>query len=184
VVFSCFSDITQALLRPSTAKPEKKTKSETPYVLEQRRKAELSAQRSSLIEAARGNGGDRSKLSSHSKAPPPPSPKRRDRKRKEEVVQRLIFDVRDNISAERSKTQSNDLHSLISRASAAYKQVAALPRSDLNLVVYRNCSFDAMFMCSIYHLVLVYLTVEFWDRMLLQQLQVKLGRIQAQQTFS
>jgi hypothetical protein len=125
------SDITHALLRPLTAKKEKKTKGETPYVIEQRKKAELAAKRAAAIEAARGaskdeqggakeQGGGVSNLSGRRKT------------KRDENSERLIFDIGSSggggggSSSSSTLKTPNDMNAVVANAIVKYKQVRAM----------------------------------------------------------
>ncbi len=127
------SDITHALLRPLTAKKEKKTKGETPYVLEQRKKAELAAKRAAAIEAARGVAKDelggpkeqgRGVLTASNLGG-------RRKTKRGELCERLIFDIcssgggGSSISSSTSKA-TNDMNAIVSRAIVKYKPVSVM----------------------------------------------------------
>ena len=133
LVYLPHSDITHALLRPLTAKKEKKTKGETPYVIEQRKKAELAAKRAAAIEAARDAAKDgqgdlkeqgrdvfrASNMSGRRKA------------KREEVSERLVFDIGSNSGGGSSSSSSifkttNDTNAIIASATVKYKQVSLI----------------------------------------------------------
>ena len=126
------SDITHALLRPLTAKKEKKTKGETPYVIEQRKKAELAAKRAAAIEAARGAAKDGQgdlKEQGRDVFRASNSSGRRKAKR-EEVSERLVFDIGSNSGGGSSSSSifktTNDTNAIVASATVKYKQVSLI----------------------------------------------------------
>lgn len=125
-----YRDITHALLRPETAKKEKKTKVETPFVVAQRKKEELAAARAAAIAAAASGGGvktggaggggrDSAKVGGrvqHSRS-----------SRRALQGERLLFDIGSNSSSSSKSSDvtkfSDSAHSAVARALVKYKQV-------------------------------------------------------------